>query len=52
MISGAGYAMGPMIMGGVIDDLGMFQAWMIITVICIVGAVGMMLIKNLKNVND
>ena len=52
MISGAGYAMGPMIMGSVIDDLGMFQAWMIITVICITGALGMILIKNLKNVND
>ena len=52
MISGAGYAIGPMIMGDVIDACGIFVAWMIITAICASGAVGMILLKNLKNVND
>ena len=52
MISGAGYAIGPMVMGDVIDACGIFVAWMIITAICVAGAVGMLLIKNLKNVND
>lgn len=52
MISGAGYALGPIIMGGVIDDYGIFVAWMVITSACVVGAVGMLSIKRLKNVSD
>ncbi len=52
MISGAGYAIGPVVMGNVIDRYGMFMAWMIITMICAFGALGMILIKRLKNVND
>ncbi|WP_434796312.1 MFS transporter [Terrisporobacter vanillatitrophus] len=52
MISGAGYAIGPMIMGDVIDACGIFVAWIIITAICAIGAVGMLLIKNVKNVID
>lgn len=52
MISGAGYALGPMIMGSIIDSQGIFIAWIIITCICFIGATGMLLIKNLKNVND
>lgn len=52
MISGAGYALGPMVMGSIIDEKGMFISWMIITFICFIGATGMFLIKNLKNVND
>lgn len=52
MISGTGYAIGPMIMGDVIDACGIFVAWMIITAVCASGAVGMILLKNLNNVND
>lgn len=52
MISGAGYALGPMIMGKIIDSNGMFISWMIITCVCFIGAIGMLLIKNIKNVND
>lgn len=52
MISGTGYALGPMIIGDVIDSYGMFIAWMLITISCVIGSIGMFLIKNLKNVND
>ena len=52
MISGTGRALGPYIMGGIIDTKGMFASWIIITVTCFIGAVGMFIIKNLKNVND
>ena len=52
MISGAGYAMGPIIMGGVIDSYGIFMVWIIVSIICAIGAFGMLMIKRLKNVND
>lgn len=52
MISGAGNALGPMIMGRIIDLNGMFISLMIITCVCFIGAIGMLLIKRIKNVND
>lgn len=52
MISGAGYALGPIIMGGVIDNMGMVTAWVSVTCVCFVGAFGMNLLKKLKNVKD
>lgn len=52
MIAGAGHAIGPSIMGNVIDKKGMFVAWIVITSICFAGALGMNLIKKLKNVKD
>lgn len=52
MISGAGYALGPVIMGSVIDNVGMIIAWITVTVVCFIGAFGMCLLKKLKNVKD
>lgn len=51
IVSGAGYAFGPMIMGKVIDSRGIFSAWIIVMIISLVGAIGMFLLKMLKNVN-
>ncbi|MEG1409601.1 MAG: MFS transporter [Terrisporobacter sp.] len=52
MVTGAGYAMGPFIIGKVIDNQGMSVSWIIITGVCLTGALGMNLLKNIKNVND
>lgn len=52
MISGTGYAIGPIIMGGVIDSCGVFVVWIIVSTICVLGAFGMLMIKRLKNVSD
>lgn len=51
IVSGAGYAFGPMIMGKVIDISGIFMAWIIVMLIALIGSVGMFLLKKLKNVN-
>ncbi|MGL5313578.1 MAG: MDR family MFS transporter [Peptostreptococcaceae bacterium] len=51
IVSGAGYAFGPMIMGKIIDISGIFMAWMIVMLIALIGSVGMFLLKKLKNVN-
>ena len=51
IVSGAGYAFGPMVMGQIIDISGIFMAWVIVMVISIIGSIGMFLLKNLKNVN-
>ena len=40
------------IMGGVIDSYGIFMVWIIVSIICSIGAFGMLMIKRLKNVND
>ncbi|MGL6106389.1 MDR family MFS transporter [Romboutsia sp.] len=51
IVSGAGYAFGPMIVGKVIDIKGIFVAWVIVTIIALIGSIGMFLLKKLKNVN-
>ena len=48
MISGAGYALGPMIMGKIIDSSGIFLGWMIVTIVCFVGGIGMIFLKKLN----
>lgn len=51
VVSGAGYAFGPMIMGKIIDIRGIFIAWIIVTIIALVGTIGMFLLKNISNIN-
>lgn len=51
IVSGAGYAFGPMVMGKIIDISGIFIAWIIVMIIALIGSVGMFLLKKLKNVN-
>lgn len=51
IVSGAGYAFGPMIMGKIIDIKGIFSAWMIVVAVATIGAISMFLLKRLKNVN-
>lgn len=48
MISGAGYALGPMIMGKIIDSSGIFLGWMIVTIVCFIGGIGMIFLKKLN----
>lgn len=48
LISGAGYAFGPLIMGEVMNILGNFYAWMIVTGIAIIGSIGMVCLNKLK----
>lgn len=42
LISGAGYAFGPMIMGQFIDNYGIFYAWMVISAVVLIGAILML----------
>lgn len=48
IISGAGYALGPMIMGNIIDLNGIFMAWMVVTGVSFIGAGGLILLKKVK----
>lgn len=48
IVSGAGYAFGPMIMGKIIDISGIFMAWIIVMIIAIIGSVGMFLLKKMQ----
>ncbi|RDY28038.1 MFS transporter [Romboutsia weinsteinii] len=45
LISGTGYAVGPMIMGGIIDVQGIFTGWMVVSMTSIIGSI---LMYNLK----
>ncbi|MGL5750293.1 MAG: MFS transporter [Paraclostridium sp.] len=38
LISGAGYALGPIIMGNIIDSFGMFNGWMLVCVVVVIGS--------------
>lgn len=48
LISGAGYAFGPAIMGEIMNVTGNFIAWMVVTMVACIGAVGMFLLNNVK----
>ena len=48
IVSGTGYALGPMVMGKIIDSNGIFMAWIIVTIVSFIGALGILLLKNLK----
>ncbi|MPN55366.1 hypothetical protein SDC9_203048 [bioreactor metagenome] len=48
MISGAGYALGPMIMGKIIDLNGIFIAWIIVTSVAFIGSIGILLLKKIS----
>ncbi len=48
IISGAGYALGPMIMGNIIDSNSIFMAWMVVTGVSFIGAGGLILLKKVK----
>lgn len=48
MISGAGYALGPMIMGKIIDLNGIFIAWIVVTCVAFIGSIGTLLLKKIK----
>jgi MFS family permease len=48
IISGAGYALGPMIMGDIIDSNSIFMAWMVVTGVSFIGAGGLILLKRVK----
>lgn len=48
LISGAGSAIGPMIMGGIIDTKGSFFAWIIVTMVSLIGSIGMFILNRLN----
>lgn len=48
LISGAGYAFGPSIIGGVIDAQGMYTAWMVTSLVVAVGAIAMFSLNRLR----
>ncbi|WP_042274666.1 MFS transporter [[Clostridium] dakarense] len=52
ILTGAGYALGPMIMGRIIDLNGMYISCIIIAIISVIGSVGMFSLNKLKNVNN
>ncbi|HSQ89907.1 MFS transporter [Romboutsia sp.] len=47
IVSGIGYALGPMVMGKIIDSNGIFMAWMLVTVVSFIGALELILLKKL-----
>lgn len=48
LISGSGYAVGPMIMGKIIDVKGIFIGWMVVVVSALIGSCLMLSLKNIK----
>lgn len=48
LISGAGYAFGPAIMGEVMNITGYFAAWMVVTCVSVVGSIGMFCLNKVK----
>lgn len=52
ILTGAGYALGPIIMGRIIDLSGMYMACIIVAIVSFVGAIGMFSLNTLKNVNN
>lgn len=48
LISGAGYAFGPAIMGEIMNITGNFIAWMVVTMVACIGAIGMLLLNKVK----
>lgn len=50
LISGIGFAIGPMIMGGIIEVYSIFTGWMIVATVAVLGMTTMMIIeKCMKN---
>lgn len=52
LISGAGYACGPFVMGRVIDSMGMFSGWMMILVVVGIGALFMFSLEMMDRFID
>lgn len=48
MISGTGYALGPVIMGKIIDSKGIFIAWIIVMMASFIGSLGTIMLKKIK----
>lgn len=48
LISGAGYAFGPVIMGEIMNSTGNFYAWMIVTGVAIIGSIAMVCLNKLN----
>lgn len=51
LISGAGYAVGPMIMGTILDANGSFIAWIFVTIVALIGAILMVGLNKLPRIN-
>ncbi|MEG1131838.1 MAG: MFS transporter [Romboutsia sp.] len=51
LISGAGYSVGPMVMGALMDYSGNFIAWMIVTLVSVIGSILMVSINKLSKLN-
>lgn len=48
LITGMGYAMGPMIMGKIIDSSTIFIGWIVVMLASFIGALGLLILKKLK----
>nr|WP_195939187.1 MFS transporter [Romboutsia sp. 1001713B170131_170501_G6] len=48
LITGMGYAMGPMIMGKIIDSSSIFIGWIVVMLASFIGALGLLTLKKLK----
>lgn len=48
LITGMGYAMGPMIMGKIIDSSSIFIGWIVVMLASFIGAFGLLMLRKLK----
>lgn len=48
IVSGTGYALGPMVIGKIIDSNGIFISWIIVIIVSFIGALGLILLKKLN----